>query len=151
MAEAAMAPGVTSVRSQICPIVTGPLMPCSRSREPGPRIITLNIYKNIIRVNADVKIKYLHQTRPYSRIKSWYLDGLDNPSKGLGQMDCKKGPDWEVAPTQQVPGSGQAANWLVQTIRGGSRRFEDQDVSEFGRTNLIFQCSCPFETEICKN
>jgi len=66
-------------------------------------------------------------------------------------MDCKKGPDWEVAPTQQVPGSGQAANWLVQTIWGGSRRFEDQDVSEFGRTNLIFQCSCPFETEICKN
>ena len=42
-------------------------------------------------------------------------------------MDCKMGPDWEVAPTQQVPGSGQATNWLVKMIQGGSQRFEDQD------------------------
>jgi len=63
-------------------------------------------------------------------------------------MDCKMGPDLEVAPTQQVPSSGQATNWLVQMIWGGSRRFQDQDMSKFGRTNWIFQYSCPFETEI---
>jgi len=57
------------------------------------------------------------------------------------------GPDWEVAPTQQVRSSGQAANWLVQMIWGGSQRFEDKDMSEFGRMNLIFWYSCPFETE----
>ena len=63
-------------------------------------------------------------------------------------MGCKMVPGWEVVPTQQFRGSGQAANWLVQMIRGSSRRFEVQDVSESGRMNLIFQYSCPFETEM---
>jgi len=70
MAEAEMMPGVTSVRSQICPMVMGPLTPCLRSREPGLWIIILNICKNIIRVNVDVKIDNLHQIRLSSRIKS---------------------------------------------------------------------------------
>ena len=63
-------------------------------------------------------------------------------------MDCKMGPDWEVSPTQQVPSSGQATNWLVHKNQGSSQIFEGQDTSKFRRMNLIFQYSCPFETEI---